>query len=146
MPTTRDFSIHRDRSRLKGSVYIEIGPGRYSGQRWREGYILVREDSFAVIEGIVKKHFRKYDRRDINNISRTKSMQIIGSLREAAAGVLSCNNDDILGLIEYEADRSPKTVNEFVRNRARIAKLLADLADYMEGTFENHDWICVLGA
>lgn len=140
----RNYAIHSDRPKLQETNYIEIGTGRYSDKDWGKSSIFINEDSFVVIEGIVKKHFKKYIRSEINHISRTKGRTIVDNLREAAENVLGCTGNDILKVIDFHFDRSPKTINEFIKAKGSISKMLMGLADYMENAYENNDWICMV--
>lgn len=99
-----------------------------------------------MVEGIIKKHFRKYERHEVNNISQTKGMQIVANLREAAGSILACSGKEIFDPIEYRADSSPKTIQELVRSRGRISEMLSGLADFLENAYESNEWICILGA
>jgi hypothetical protein len=140
----RNYEIHSDRSKMKGINYIEIGQGRYSDKDWGKGSIFINEDSFIVIEGIIKRHFKKYIHAEINNISRTKGRTIVDNLQEAGENVLGCTGSDILKVIEYHYDRSPKTINEFIKAKNNISKMLIGLGDYMDNAYEYNDWICIV--
>jgi hypothetical protein len=142
--TARSYAICTDRSKIKGTDNFQIGPGRYSDKNWGEGAIFIDEASFVVVEGIIKRHFKKYMHDEINNISKTKGWTIIASLREAAASVPACKNKDILDLIEYTNDHSPNTVSEFIKGKDGISKMLGRLADYMENAYEANEWVCVV--
>lgn len=137
----RNFEIYPDISKTGGIPSIEIGPGRYSGDPAREGSIFINEDSFVVIEELIKRHFKKYIHEEINNISRTKGRTIIAELRDASESVKACNGKDILGVTGYTIDRSPKTVNELIRCKGKISLMLAGLADFMERVYDVDDWI-----
>ena len=144
-PVNRNYTIYSDRPALDGAVYVEIGTGRPGAEQRSEGSIFIQEDSFRVVHGIIKKHYKKYDHYEMKNISRTTGMKILANLREAADRVLACNGKDILSVLEYVIESSPKTVNEFINSKASISKMLVGLADHIEHAYENDEWICVAG-
>lgn len=137
----RNYEIYSDISKISGTASIEIGPGRYSGDPTREGSIFINEDSFVVIEDIIKRHFKKYLHEEINNISRTKGRTIIGDFRDVSERVKGCTGKEILNVTGYTIDRSPKTVNELIKCKGQISRMLAGLADYMENVYDVNDWI-----
>lgn len=141
----RNYLIYSDTSKLHGTDYVGVGSGRHTGKYVSKGYIFIEEDSFVVAEGIIKRHCSRYDHNEINNISRTKGSKVATDLRVAAESILACINDDILSLLEYKGDSSPKAVSEFIKQKVPISKMLVGLADYMDNSYENDEWICVLG-
>jgi len=37
---------------------MEIGPGRYAGRHWQDGFLFVSEDAFGMAEGILAATFQ----------------------------------------------------------------------------------------
>lgn len=140
----RSYKILSDVVRANGANYIEIGAGRFPGRVHNEGSIYISKESFRVVSGIIKRHYTKYDHYEMKNISRTTGTKIAANLREAAERVLTCKDREILGLLDYQADKSTRTINDLVKCRAAISGMLAGVADYLENAYEKDDWICVM--
>jgi hypothetical protein len=139
----RDYEIYSDRLKIKGDNYVEISTGRYTGNFINEGSIFINEESFLLVEGIIKRQFKKYIHDDINNISRTKGRIISSYLREASASIVGCTGKDIYSFIACYNNKSPSAVNELIKSKLKISTMFNGLADYMDEAYENNDWICV---
>jgi hypothetical protein len=139
----RDYRIHPDRSGLQGTDFVEISTGRNSDSFGGTSSLFIGKDSFLVIDGIIRRHYKKYDHYEMKNISRTTGRKIVASLREAAGIVSACAGKEILKAVGYEIDSSPRTVNEFIRNKGLISKMLSAVADYLEAAYEDNEWVCI---
>lgn len=142
----RNYAIHSGRPAQDGDGHVEIGTGRPAATHRAEGSLFVGEAAFKVVEGIFRKHYKKYDHYEIRNISRTTGMKIAANLREASERALACKGKEILSVLEYRLESSPQTVADFIRNKAAISKMLVGLADHIEHAYENDEWICVADA
>src|SRR5262249_37615703 len=121
-----------------------IGPGKFSGQHWQEGFLFVWEDAFGLAEGIVSKHFPSYDHLSMNDIPEDLGRRIAADWREAAArlgGMTAAEVRSALNLPEWYAQLD----DELVSRQSEIAGMLRELADGVENFCNREDWFCILG-
>ena len=79
-----DYRVRRAKSELESTGYIEIGPGKYSGEHWQDGFLFIWEDAFGMAEGILTKHFPKYDHFSMNYIPKDIGQKIVAEWRDVA--------------------------------------------------------------
>lgn len=56
-----DYVIRQHPHEFDSTGYMELGPGRYAGKHWQDGFRFVWEDAFGMGEGIVARHLSEYD-------------------------------------------------------------------------------------
>lgn len=49
------FKVYRNIADLKGTLYVEIGGGKYDGKHWSNGNIFIMDESLGVIAPIINK-------------------------------------------------------------------------------------------
>jgi len=140
-----DFRLHRDKSLLTDTCFIEIGPGKYSGEHWQEGFVFVDEDDFACAEGILKNYFPDYDHFGTNDISKSTGLLIITEWRRAATNIERLEPQEAARLLRPHDAARPGLIADISGHRKEIQALLNDLADELERLYRTDDWVCVLG-
>jgi hypothetical protein len=140
-----DFRIYRKEEDIDSTGYIEIGPGKYSGKHWNEGFLFIWEDAFGMAEGIIAKHFPDYDHFSMNDLSKVTGQRIIADWREVATKMESMTPDEIHSALNLDASYRTRLDEEIVSSRDQIAEMLGKLADECNGFYQKEDWICVLG-
>lgn len=141
-----DYKIYRNVAALDSTGLFEIGPGRYSGKHWQNGFVFVREDAFATAEGIVIQNFAGYDHFSMNDIQRNTGLKITSAWRDAAMKLNfvrdSSETAELLNIKEsYRNHLEPIAFSD----RESIAVLLSQLADECESFYKSDEWICILG-
>jgi len=141
-----DFRVHRKTAELGGSTqYVEVGPGRYSGEHWQDGFLFVREDAFGVAEGIVTKHFPGYSHFGTNDVSVDVGRAVIAEWRDVAGRLATMNIEQVCDALHLDAAYRDYDIAEIDSHRSEIARMLIDLADRCEAFYEQEEWVCVLG-
>jgi hypothetical protein len=139
-----DYRIRRNAQELDSTGYLEIGPGKYSGQHWQEGCLFVWEDAFGLAEGIVTKHFPSYDHLSMNDIPKNLGRKIVADWRGAAdrlAGMGAAETRSALNLPEWYE----RLDEELVSHKSEIGRMLQELADGVDEFCDKGDWFCILG-
>lgn len=141
-----DYSIYRNAVALDSTGFFEIGPGRYSGKHWQDGFVFVWEDAFATAEGLVVRYFPDYDHFSMNDIQKGVGLKITGAWRDASTKLNfvrdSSETAELLNIKEsYRNHLEPIAFSD----RERIAVMLSQLADECESFYKSDEWICMLG-
>ncbi len=124
---------------------MEIGPGRYQGNHWQPGFLFVREDAFAMAEGILATHVADYDHFGLNEIPREVGTRVIADWRSAASRLGELAVQDAGEALHFDAAFRAGLEGELEGQQDGIRHLLHELADACERFYETNDWVCVLG-
>ena len=141
-----DYTIFRNAESFSGTDLFEIGPGRYSGVHWQEGFIFVREEAFASAERALYKYVDGYEHYDMNDIKKEIGLKVISAWRNVANALGSAANPtDAADILEIHESRRHRFEDEVFRDRNKIAAMLSELADECEAFYKSNEWICILG-
>ncbi|MGI8978720.1 MAG: hypothetical protein ACR2FY_05810 [Pirellulaceae bacterium] len=140
-----DYQLRRNRTELDSTGYMEIGPGRYSGEHWQEGFIFIGEDAFGVAEGIIERHFPSYDHMGMNDLPNAIVVKVIRDWRNAAEILQSLNRIEIETVLNLTDSQYADLRAEVETNRKEVSDLLRALANECEDFLRQNDWLCILG-
>lgn len=140
-----DYRVRRERRNLNSTSYIEIGPGKYSGKHWQDGFLFVWEDAFGMAEGIVAKHVPTYDHFSMNDIPKDVGHRLIAELRDAADRLPAMSIEEAYTVLNLQPVYRERLGSELESHRAEIAQMLRDLADACSQFYEREEWVCILG-
>jgi hypothetical protein len=124
-----DYQIRHQPDELDSTCYIEIGPGKYNGLHWQQGFAFIRDDAFAVAEGIVEKHFPAYDQFGMNDIPREVALCILSEWRSSADRLATLEREKIQTELNLSAALFPSLNDEIDSNRLVVANFLRSLAN-----------------
>ena len=77
--------IIKDKKELKGTAYIELMLGKYTGQCWNQGSLFLDEHTFGFLEGIIAKQVPEYDHYAFTEVASSRWKPIIARLKGFAA-------------------------------------------------------------
>ncbi len=140
-----DYEIRRNKDELDSTGYMEIGPGKYSGKHWQEGFIFVWEDAFSMAEGIVIKYFKDYDHFGMNDIPKEIGISISSEWFKAASTLNYTSEEKYQELLNLDAVYRNNMATEVSENKQSIIKMLNELAQSFEQFYQTEDWVCILG-
>jgi hypothetical protein len=140
-----DYRIRRDPSELDSTGYMEIGPGKYSGQHWQPGFLFLWEDAFGMAEGIVARHVPNYDHFSMTDVPKEVGQKIVAEWREAAQDLADMSAEEIRTALNLVATYHERLESEVDAHKAEIANMLRELADACSEFYERGDWVCILG-
>lgn len=140
-----DYRIYRKKADLDSTAYIEIGPGKYSGQHWQDDFLFVSEDAFGMAEGIVRKHSPEYDHFSMNDIPRTAGQKVITEWRDVAGKIKNMNPDEIRAALNLNASYRDYLEAQVLSHSDEIVYMLSELAERCDDFYERENWVCILG-
>lgn len=140
-----DYEIKRKKSEIDSTDYMEIGPGKYSGEHWQDGFLFVSEDAFGMAERIVMKHFKDYDHFGMNDIPKEIGTIISSEWLRVASLLTTANQDEYQELLNLDAIYRDYMAIEVSKNKERIIKLLTELGNSFKQFYKNEEWVCILG-
>ncbi len=140
-----DYRVRRRKSELESTGYMEIGPGKYSGEHWQDGFLFIWEDAFGMAEGILTKHFPKYDHFSMNDIPKDIGQKIVAEWRDVADRLPGMSPEQAHTALNLSAPYRDRLDSEVEPHREEIARMLRELADACGGFYSREDWVCILG-
>jgi hypothetical protein len=140
-----DYRVYRSKEELESTGFIEIGPGKYSGEHWLEGFVFIWEDAFALAEGIVAKHFPEYDHFAMNDIPEEVGRLVTSEWRDVASRIDFITSEQLHSALSLESSYCHFLETELQAYREGIGSMLRDLANECDGFYERGEWICILG-
>ncbi len=140
-----DYEIKRNKAELDSTGYIEIGPGKYSGKHWQEGFLFIWEDAFGMAEGIVMKSFKEYDHFGMNDIPKEIGVSISSEWIKAASALNDACEEKYQELLNLDVIYRNYMAAEISGNKQSIIKMLIELAQSFEQFYQTEDWVCILG-
>jgi len=124
---------------------MEIGPGKYSGDHWQDGFIFILDDSFSLMEGIIERHFPEYDHYGMNDIPRESGLAIASDLRIASLTLGDTNPKDSLDISVLFGIQSRWGERALVDHRGELQIMLDEVAATLEQAYLTGDYACILG-
>lgn len=140
-----DYEIRRKKSELDSTGYMEIGPGKYSGKHWQDGFLFVWEDAFGMAEGIIMKHFKDYDHFGMNDVPKEIGILISSDWLQAASALKTASEEQYQELLNLDIAYRTYMQTEVSENKESIIKLLIELANSFEQFYKAEDCVCILG-
>jgi len=140
-----DYRIRRSKAELDSTGYMEIGPGKYCGQHWSEGFLFVWEDAFGMAEGIVAKHFPGYDHFAMNDIPKSLGTKITSEWRDVADRLPGMSPEEAHAALHLKASSRERLDAEIEAHKADIARMLQSLATECDTFYQRGEWVCILG-
>ena len=143
--TAVDYRIRQKPEELDSTGYIEIGPGKYSGKHWQDGFLFVWGDAFGMAEGIITRHFPDYDHFAMNDIPKHSGRQITAEWRDAATRLHQMDPEQSHAALNLHASYPLDLDKEMGSHKSEIATMLRSLAQECDEFYREEDWICILG-
>jgi hypothetical protein len=140
-----DYTVYRDPKSLDSTGYMEIGPGKYSGQHWQEGFLFIWEDAFSIAEGIIVRNFPEYDHFGMNDIPRFPGLMTASDLRRAACALGSAKSTEASGLLFIPDWLITAFTADLAGRRDEMQAMLTAIADVLEQAYRSKDHVCILG-
>jgi hypothetical protein len=140
-----NYEIIRKWSEQDSTGYMEIGPGKYSGKHWQDGFLFIKEDSFGIAEGIVMKHFKDYDHYGMNDIPKDIGDIIATEWANVASALNETSGEECMELLNLDIVYRASMQKEVAENKEQIINLLMELANAFQQYYRKEEWVCILG-
>jgi hypothetical protein len=133
---------------LQGTCYVEIKPGKYSGENWGEGSIFFTDETFTYFSNAIEKHYKKYSLLGISEINSETWKLILAELENLK--VFLTNNpepEDLKKHIEYlYLGVTEKYILENLnKNLADLVKVITEFQSWINEKSKDNEYISILG-
>jgi hypothetical protein len=136
-----------DQSRLDGTCYIEVLPGKYNGTCWNAQSVYFTEEHFGFIERTIVRHCPKYDHYSFTDINKSIWETILAELDRLQSKIRSSSRlADFRNDVDlFFADTEQRFLESESENVKSLQQMLNDFVRWARKTLERHDSIAVLG-
>jgi hypothetical protein len=62
------IQIIYDVESLKGTCYVELKPGKFTGGHWNKDSIYFTDETFSFFSTAIEKHYKRYSLFDVSEI------------------------------------------------------------------------------
>jgi hypothetical protein len=141
------LQVIKDKSRLEGTAFIELLPGRYNGKCWNDGSLFLDEETFGFFEDVVLKEAPDYDHYAFTEISRLKWLRIAARLRAFASElrVVAKWQDLPHDMHFIFLGTEARFAENLEENSRALAGVATEIAAWAERVLKEQDAITVLG-
>jgi len=140
-----DYRVFHNKAELDSTAYMEIGPGKYSGAHWQDGFLFIAEDAFGMAEGVLVKHFPSYDHFAMNDLPKDAGRRVTSEWRDVAGRLSSSSGEQAQAALNLSASYRTRLESDVVPHKSEIASMLRELADACDKLYEQQEWVCILG-
>jgi hypothetical protein len=139
--------VIKDKSALEGTAFIELLPGRYSGNCWNDGSLFFDEETFGFFETVITKEAADYDHYAFTEISRPKWLRITARLKAFSSELRAVSTwQDLPVDIHFLFLGTESRFSENLEGNSRaLAGVGTEIVRWAEQTLKEHDAITVLG-
>ncbi len=139
--------IITDKSKLDGTAYIEIYPGKFDGSHWSDKSVFFEEHHWEYLTRIIQRHYPDYDPYGFQSLSSGNWKPILCDLQSLAKRIESGQKiNDIRSEISF---MSEYTENEFMKNEeSNLNKLKQTIELFTLWVIENlqsSQFVSILG-
>src|SRR5690606_429800 len=130
-----------DQSRLGGTCYIEVQPGKYDSTCWNAQSVYFTEEHFGFIERTIVRHCPKYNHYAFTDINKSLWEAILADLDRLHAKVGSSSRlADFRGDVDlYFADTEQRFLKSESENLKSLQQMLNDFVRWARKTLETQD-------
>lgn len=136
-----------DKSKLKGTAYIELLPGKYKGICWTSDSLFLDEDTFGFFLDIIVKNVPNYDYYGFTEVTTTRWKSIIARLKDFAVELRAARNPAELpaDIGYFMKDTKQRFLADFHGNKQLLVQVVSDLVVWLESNLRHHNTITILG-
>jgi hypothetical protein len=142
-----DIKILRRKNELRGTCYIELLPGKYSGKCWNADSIFFDEEVFGLFEPAIGRHAQGYDHYAFNEVDKESWLGIITDLE----GIQKLLEADVAPteLCQHLGFLFKDTKADFFanidQNKKNTIQMIQEFVIWIKGNLVNNDPISILG-
>lgn len=133
---------------LKGTCYLEIKPGKFTGEHWNEGSIFFTDETFTYFSNVIEKHCSKYSLWGMCEIDRETWKLIVEGLEDIKLFLMA--NPNPYELTNYIGFLYPDTTEKyfkenFTQNLNGLIQVITEFQTWITAKIKKYECISILG-
>ncbi|AKP78573.1 hypothetical protein AS52_03612 [Priestia megaterium Q3] len=145
---TEPIKIIRDLDSLQGTCYVEIKPGKYTGEHWTKESIFFTDETFTYFSSAIEKHYKKYSLWGMSEISRVTWKLIVEELENLKLFLMDNPKADELKkhIGFFYLDSTEKKFKENLnQNVSDLVQVISEFQTWITEKCKNNEYISILG-
>lgn len=142
------IEIIYDLESLSGTCYVEIKPGKYTGEHWNKESIFFTDETFTYFSHAIEKHYTNYSLWGLNEINRQTWKSILEELESLKCFLMSNPkpNDlkDHIGFL-YLDTTEKYFIENLNKNINSLIKIITEFQSRIMEKCKNNEFISILG-
>ena len=133
---------------LKGTCYVEVQPGCYSGQFWSNDSVFFTDETFGLFSQVITKYAPSYSIWGVTEITADTWQLIVEELKQLGQFLSTYPPiDEIENHIAFvcEEDNKKDFVNNQLELTAQLIETINMFASWIKDTCRTHLHITILG-
>lgn len=139
--------IITNKSKLEGTAYIEIFPGKYDGSHWNDNSVFFEERHWEYLTRIIHRHYPEYDPYGFQSLSNGNWKPILNDLQDLAKRIEKGQKiKDIRNEISF---MSKYTEAEFKENEEsnlnKLKQTIEQFTSWVKESLQSSQFVSILG-
>lgn len=148
MDLTEPIKIIRDLDSLQGTCYVEIKPGKYTGEHWTKESIFFTDETFTYFSSAIEKYYKKHSLWGMSEISRVTWKLIVEELENLKLFLMDNPKADELKnhIGFFYLDSTEKKFKENLnQNVSDLVQVISEFQTWITEKSKNNGYISILG-
>lgn len=148
MDLTEPIKIIRDLDSLQGTCYVEIKPGKYTGEHWTKESIFFTDETFTYFSSAIEKYYKKYSLWGMSEISRETWKLIVEELENLKLFLMDNSKADELKnhIGFFYLDSTEKKFKENLNQHVSdLVQVISEFQTWIIEKSKNNGYISILG-
>ncbi len=148
MDLTEPIKIIRDLDSLQGTCYVEIKPGKYTGEHWTKESIFFTDETFTYFSSAIEKYYKKYSLWGMSEISRETWKLIVEELENLKLFLMDNPKADELKnhIGFFYLDSTEKKFKENLNQHVSdLVQVISEFQTWIIEKSKNNGYISILG-
>ncbi|WP_195696287.1 hypothetical protein [Priestia megaterium] len=145
---TEPIKIIRDLDSLQGTCYVEIKPGKYTGEHWTKESIFFTDETFTYFSSAIEKYYKKYSLWGMSEISRETWKLIVEELENLKLFLMDNPKADELKnhIGFFYLDSTEKKFKENLNQHVSdLVQVISEFQTWIIEKSKNNGYISILG-
>ncbi|MED3913186.1 hypothetical protein ABIC37_003069 [Priestia megaterium] len=145
---TEPIKIIRDLDSLQGTCYVEIKPGKYTGEHWTKESIFFTDETFTYFSSAIEKYYKKYSLWGMSEISRETWKLIVEELENLKLFLMDNPKADELKnhIGFFYLDSTEKKFKENLNQHVSdLVQVISEFQTWITEKSKNNGYISILG-
>ncbi|MCM3183750.1 hypothetical protein EV581_103758 [Bacillus sp. BK006] len=145
---TEPIKIIRDLDSLQGTCYVEIKPGKYTGEHWTKESIFFTDETFTYFSSTIEKYYKKYSLWGMSEISRETWKLIVEELENLKLFLMDNPKADELKnhIGFFYLDSTEKKFKENLNQHVSdLVQVISEFQTWITEKSKNNGYISILG-
>lgn len=142
------IKIIYDVGTLKGTCYVEIKPGKYTGEHWNKESIYFSDETFTYLSPSILKAYKQYSLWGLSEIDRNTWGWIINDLEKLKQFLKDNPNGNELKnqiIFLFGEETEDKFKENLNQNMLELINLITDFQKWISEQCKRHEYITILG-